>query len=498
MANKLIHLVLVLCLVFMSCTATKKKVIYIGSGISTGVNTANLATESCPAQLATLLRKDYVVENYGVSGSSMLRADNHSYWNTDEYQKALAGNPDIVFIDLGGNDNKLINQSQLDKFEKDCRAMIRSFATLPSNPRIILLTPTLFFNNDSTGVYNETILHKINPLIWTAAGCEGVEVIEMYPDVTSAGKIAYEMYQYLMANPTYSNVVLPPNPFITHMYTADPSAHVWEDGRLYVYPSHDISPARGCDLMDRYHIFSTDDMVNWKDHGEIFSSADVPWGRPEGGFMWAPDCAYKDGTYYYYFPHPSESYTNNSWKVGIATSSKPAEDFTVLPDYVKGLESLIDPCVFRDDDGQYYFYQGGGSVCKGAKLKDNMMEIEGELQLMEGLEDFHEGAWVFKRNGVYYLTYADNHTDGNKYNRMRYAVSDNPLGPWKYAGIYLDATNCYTIHGSVVEYKGQWYAFYHNNDLSGGNHGERSICVDKLYFNLDGTIRKVFQTKSRK
>ena len=86
---------------------------------------------------------------------------------------------------------------------------------------------------------------------------------------------------------------LAPNPFIRHIYTADPSAHVWADGRLYVYASHDIDPPRGCDLMDQYHVFSTDDMVHWTDHGEILRASQVPWGRKEGGFMWAPDCAYK-------------------------------------------------------------------------------------------------------------------------------------------------------------------------------------------------------------
>src|SRR5246127_3476887 len=97
------------------------------------------------------------------------------------------------------------------------------------------------------------------------------------------------------------------NPFVTDMYTADPSAHVWADGRLYVYPSHDVAPPRGCDLMDKYHVYSTDDMVHWKDHGVILQASDVSWGRPEGGFMWAPDCAYKNGVYYFYFPHPSGS-----------------------------------------------------------------------------------------------------------------------------------------------------------------------------------------------
>lgn len=139
-----------------------------------------------------------------------------------------------------------------------------------------------------------------------------------------------------------------PNPFIRHMYTADPSAHVWKDGRLYVYASHDIAPPRGCDLMDRYHVFSTDDMVNWTDHGEILSSEQVPWGRKEGGFMWAPDCAYRNGTYYFYFPHPSETAWDNSWKIGVATSNKPAEGFKVQG-YIEGMDPLIDPCVFGDE-----------------------------------------------------------------------------------------------------------------------------------------------------
>lgn len=293
------------------------------------------------------------------------------------------------------------------------------------------------------------------------------------------------------------------NPFIKHMYTADPSARVWADGRLYVYSSHDIAPPQGCDLMDQYHVFSTDDMINWVDHGEILRSSQVAWGRPEGGFMWAPDCVYKDGTYYFYFPHPSESDWNKSWKIGVATSKYPAKDF-VVQGYVKGMEAYIDPNVFIDDDGQAYIYQGGGGVCLGGKLKDNMMEVDGSLQKMEGLYDFHEAAWVHKRNGIYYLSYSDNHdnnwNDGVKGdNRMRYATSNSPLGPWKSQGIYMEPTNSYTNHGSIVEYKGQWYSFYHDSSLSEKN-GEfndwlRSVCVDKLYYNADGTIQIVKQTK---
>ena len=284
-----------------------------------------------------------------------------------------------------------------------------------------------------------------------------------------------------------------PNPFIRHMYTADPSAHVWEDGRLYVYASHDIAPPRGCDLMDRYHVFSTDDMINWTDHGEILSSDQVPWGRKEGGFMWAPDCAYRNGTYYFYFPHPSETDWNDSWKIGVATSDKPAEGFKVQG-YIEGMDPMIDPCVFVDDDGQVYIYNGGGGTCKGGKMKDNMIELDGPMRTMEGLSDFHEATWIHKYNGKYYLSYSDNHDDGEKHNRMCYAISDSPLGPWEYKGIYMEPTDSYTNHGSIVEFKGQWYSFYHNSALS-GHDWLRSICVDKLYYNPDGTIKMVRQTK---
>ena len=282
------------------------------------------------------------------------------------------------------------------------------------------------------------------------------------------------------------------NPAITAIFTADPSAHVWEDGRIYIYPSHDMDPPRGCDFMDRYHVYSSEDMVNWLDEGEILSAADVSWGRPEGGFMWAPDCAYKNGTYYFYYPHPSGSDWNNTWKVGVATSTKPASDFKdrgYMPEV--GGFAMIDPCVFTDGDGRTYFYYGGGSRCQGGELNDDMMTFRVPLRDMEGLEDFHEAAWVFKRNGIYYLTYADNLPGRN---RMRYATSGNPLGPWTYRGIFLEPTDCDTTHGSVAEYKGQWYLFYHNRGLSGQSN-LRSVCIDSLYFNEDGTIKTVVQTR---
>ena len=158
---------------------------------------------------------------------------------------------------------------------------------------------------------------------------------------------------------------------------------------------------------------------------------------------------------------------------------------------------MIDPCVFVDDDGQAYLYYGGGGDCEGGKLKGDMMEIDGDMQPMVGLEDFHEASWVHKRDGIYYLSYSDNHDEAGKHNRMRYATSKSPLGPWTYRGIYMEPTDSYTDHGSIVQYKGQWYSFYHTSALS-HNDWLRSVCVDKLYYNEDGTIKVVVPTTGAK
>lgn len=283
------------------------------------------------------------------------------------------------------------------------------------------------------------------------------------------------------------------NPFISTIHTADPSGRVWADGRLYIYASRDMDPARGCDLMDHYHVFSSEDLVNWLDEGEILCSDDVPWGRPEGGFMWAPDCAYRDGKYYFYYPHPSGSHWNTTWKIGVAVSDRPDRGF-VDQGYIEGLggDCMIDPCVFIDDDDRVYMYYGGGGMCRGAEMNADMISMKEEMRPMEGLDDFHEATWVFKRNGIYYLTYSDNIPGSN---RLKYAISRHPLGPWEYKGVYLEPTDCDTSHGSVVEYKGVWYALYHCASISDrGNL--RSICIDPLEFNEDGTIRTVIQSKN--
>lgn len=487
----------------------------IGASITEGYGTKDWKNDSYPGAMGRLLGKGYAVENYGRGGCTMLTKGDCPYVKLEKYEPSLKSNPDIVFIDLGGNDAKLRNRIHKAEFVDDACRLIDVYRNLPSKPRVILMTAIPGFTNDSTEIWDKAIVRDINPLIIEAGKKAKVEVLDMHPLLEGRSDLmpddihpnnegamimARKMADYLKAFPNKPSEEMTidgmaDNPFITHLYTADPSAHVWKDGRLYVYASHDIDPPRGCDLMDQYHVFSTDDMIHWKDHGEILRSSQVKWGRKEGGFMWAPDAAYANGKYYFYFPHPSETDTGESWKVGVAVSKYPDRDFKVKG-YIKGVPSRIDPCVFVDDDGQAYIYVGGGGPTKiacGGKLKKDMMTLDGEMKDMEGLVDFHEATWVHKYNGKYYLSYADNYVEnGKQYNRLHYAMSDSPLGPWEYKGIYLNPTDCDTSHGSIVEFNGQWYAFYHGCALSQrGNL--RSICVDKLYYNPDGTIKMVNQ-----
>jgi hypothetical protein len=343
---------------------------------------------------------------------------------------------------------------------------------------------------------NVQLTAGIHVFTWYSYGSINVDKFTFVRTGEWTGEVSVGNFNYpiekKMTNPLFIDFDSPMwnSPGIGALYAADPSAHVWADGRLYVYASHDMEPPAACDRMDRYHVFSTDDMENWTDHGEILNSSQVSWGLPAGGLMWAPDCAYnpQNQTYYLYFPHISGSQWGSDWKIGVATSKDPTQNF-VVQGFIEGLEPLIDPCVFVDDDGQPYIYHGGGGACMAGKLDINdWTKLDGSMQKMMGLADFHEATWVHKYNGKYYLSYADNHgADGNQ---MRYAISDSPLGPWNEKGAYLYATGTGTDHGSIVEYKRKWYAFYHTSNYSGHDF-LRSVCVDSLEYNEDGSIRMV-------
>jgi len=283
------------------------------------------------------------------------------------------------------------------------------------------------------------------------------------------------------------------NPFIRHIYTADPSAHVFE-GKMYVYPSHDKDNPNWFDMRD-YHVFSSSDLFEWVDHGVVLDVDDVPWATE---YMWAPDCIYKNGWYYFYFPAKNGA---GEFRIGVATSRSPAGPFVPESEPIQGSFS-VDPAVFIDDDDQVYMYfggdgHGGQPTPWVAKLADNMKAFSESPQQLIGIDYWFEACWVNKIDGVYYLSYStgQNHPDYRSSSAVAYATSTNPMGPFTYQGIINGYVSGWTNHHSIVEYKGQWYFFYHTSDLSGGITEKRSICAEYLHFNDDGSIRQVIQTE---
>jgi hypothetical protein len=288
------------------------------------------------------------------------------------------------------------------------------------------------------------------------------------------------------------------NPFITKQFTADPSARVFGD-KVYVYPSHDIpcGPGRGrigwfC--MEDYHVFSSSNLTNWTDHGIIVTQNKVPWVKPDSYSMWAPDCIYRNGKYYFYFPTtPKDTTISKGFTIGVAVSDSPTGPFVPQALPIKNVRG-IDPNVFIDKDGQAYLYWSQGNIY-GAKLKENMLELASEPQTLGELptKGLKEGPYLFERQGTYYLTYP--HV-ANKTERLEYAISTSPLGPFKVAGVIMDEspTGCWTNHHSIIQFKNQWYLFYHHNDLSPSFDKNRSVRMDSLFFKPDGAIQKVIPT----
>ena len=285
------------------------------------------------------------------------------------------------------------------------------------------------------------------------------------------------------------------NPVIRDQYTADPTARVF-DGKVWLYASHDIispvEPERRWFCMADYHCFSSEDLVHWTDHGVILDQKDVPWGNPEGYSMWAPDCVERGGKYYFYFPNaPREG---RGFAVGVAVADRPDGPFTPQEKSIQGVFG-IDPCCLLASDGNAYLYWSGMGF-SGAKLKENMTELDGtpvRLDTPLPAGGLKEGPFVFEREGKFYLTYpwVQDRTES-----LVYAMADSPLGPFEYKGKIMEKSlsECWTNHHSFVEYQGQWYLFYHHNDYSPDFDKNRSVRIDKVRFNPDGTIEQVTPT----
>lgn len=318
-------------------------------------------------------------------------------------------------------------------------------------------------------------------------------------------------------------------PVVSHIYTADPSAHVF-NGKLYVYPSHDIESDVPFDdlgshfAMEDYHVLSLDSPGSEAvDNGVALHVDDVPWAEKQ---MWAPDAAEKDGTFYLFFP--AKDY-EGIFRIGVATSSSPTGPFTPQPEAIKGSFS-VDPAVFKDEDGSYYMYFGGiwggqlqrwrtGSfkaegegpfvhlpeeaepaLCaKVAKLtgdllgfaetpKDVVIVDENGKPLLQGDNErrFFEASWLHKFNGKYYFSYSTGDT-----HLICYAVGDNPYGPFTYKGVILNPVVGWTSHHSIAEFEGKWWLFYHDSSLSKGVTHLRSVKVTELTHNDDGTLQTI-------
>lgn len=316
-----------------------------------------------------------------------------------------------------------------------------------------------------------------------------------------------------MKNPRY---------LVSHMFTADPSAHVF-NGRIFIYPSHDIDAGiPENDLGDHfdmrdYHVFSMDSVDGEvTDHGVALDVRDVPWA---GRQLWAPDVACKDGTWYLYFPMKDR---NDIFRIGVAVSKKPEGPFVPRDHPIRGSYS-IDPAAFDDGGNNFFIYFGGlwggqlqryrknkaiecghepenhePALCaKVARLTGDMLEFAEEPRdviiqdeagnpLLAGDHNrrYFEGPWMHKYNGKYYFSYSTGNT-----HQLCYATGDSPYGPFTWQGVILTPVVGWTTHHSILEYKGKWYLFYHDSVPSGGKTWLRSIKVVELEYNDDGTIK---------
>ena len=319
-------------------------------------------------------------------------------------------------------------------------------------------------------------------------------------------------------------------PIVSHMYTADPSAHYF-NGKIYIYPSHDIDGGEAFDdlgshfAMEDYHVISMENVESeGVDHGVALHVDDVPWAARQ---MWAPDAAHKNGRYYLFFPAKGH---DDIFRIGVALSDSPVGPFTPRPEAIKGSFS-IDPAVFEDEDGSYYMYFGGlwggqlqrwrtgtydssqpknptahlpqddetALMPKIAKMTDDLLEFAEEPKdvllidengdpLLAGDNDrrFFEAAWLHKHNGKYYFSYSTGDT-----HFICYGVGDNPYGPFTYKGKILEPVVGWTSHHSICKVQDKWYLFYHDSSLSRGVTHLRSIKVSELIHDENGLINTI-------
>lgn len=302
------------------------------------------------------------------------------------------------------------------------------------------------------------------------------------------------------ANASYPKTfTLEGNPFFKDEFSADPAPMVY-NGALYLYTGHDEAKGPQQYTMNNWLCFSTTDMKTWTAHGVLLSATDFKWAT---GDAWASQVIEKNGKFYWYCAVQHDS-THGGKAIGVAVADNPTGPFKdargsalITDEMTQGRPwDDIDPTLLTEPDGTTWMFWGNGT-CYYAKLKPNMIELDGPIQKTNALPGYVEGPWIHKRGDIYYLTYS---SWGKGCETISYATSDKISGPWTFRGQVVDsATNSFTTQAGIVEFKGQWYMFYHNGAIQrpvdGGGSFRRSVCVDYMYYNPDGTIKPVIQTR---
>ncbi|MBQ0057372.1 MAG: family 43 glycosylhydrolase [Bacteroidales bacterium] len=272
------------------------------------------------------------------------------------------------------------------------------------------------------------------------------------------------------------------NPIVNTWYTTDPAPMV-HDGTMYIYTGHDEDHADFF-WMQEWRVYSSRDMVNWRDHGSPLAIEDFSWGDDRA---WAPQCIGRNGKFYFYVPLHSK--LSGTMAIGVAVGPSPVGPFkdAIGKPLADGSWDYIDPTVFIDDDGQAWLYWGNPRLYY-AKLNEDMVSfVDGVHQMdMTGLDGYTEGPWIQKRNGIYYMMYASHGIPEN----ISYATGPSPVGPWSYQGVIMPKNEqaSFTNHSGLAHYKGHDYFFYHTGWADGGGGFARSVAIKEFEYNADGTI----------
>jgi beta-xylosidase len=283
------------------------------------------------------------------------------------------------------------------------------------------------------------------------------------------------------------------NPLFTHQYTADPSAMVY-NGKVYLYTGHDEAPPRKEGyVMNEWLCFSSADLQHWTEHEIPLRVKDFAWAKADA---WASQVIERNGKFYWYAA--VEHGTIAGKAIAVAVADKPEGPFKdargsalVSNDMTTATNIMwddLDPSVIIDNGQAYLFW--GNTKCYYARLKENMTELDGPIHTID-LSGFTEAPWIHKHNGWYYLSYAYQFPE-----KTAYAMSRRIQGPWQFKGILNElAGNSNTNHQAIIDFKGQSYFIYHNGGINTeGGSFRRSVCIDYLYYNPDGTIRRIVMT----